>query len=121
MVARTRKHLTAWLGLTAMWLVMLLPIASQLIVAAHRDDPLNAPLCVAKQSGASHVEQSGDSLGACGYCNFLAEHVAVGAVPPLPPVVVLLVTAVATPVLSTSHTPFDGFPSGRPRDPPTFA
>ena len=121
MIVRTRKHLTAWLGLTAMWLIVLLPIASQLIVAAHHADPLNAPLCVAKQSGSSHAGQQVDLLDACGYCNFLSEHAAVSADPPLPPGVVLLVTAATAPVLSTSHTPFDGFPSGRPRDPPTFA
>ncbi|WP_374192452.1 hypothetical protein [Trinickia acidisoli] len=43
MALRSRKHLTAWLGIIAMWLIVLAPLVSQLIVAAHRDDSTGAP------------------------------------------------------------------------------
>lgn len=121
---RTRKHLTAWLGLFAMWLIVLAPVVSQLVVAARLDDPATAALCSATQpatatDGGYHAH--GDSLAACGYCDLLAGHM---AIPTLPPpsllVLVILVLIVAAPILSTRFTPLGAFPSGRPRAPPAF-
>ncbi|RDU97763.1 DUF2946 domain-containing protein [Trinickia dinghuensis] len=122
MAPRSRKHLTAWLGLIAMWLIVLAPIVSQLVVAAHRDDPTFAALCSATQSSpdAAHVTHA-DPLAACGYCDLLANHMAMPTVPPVPLVLVMLLMAVAVPALSVRYTPLGAFPSGRPRAPPAFS
>ena len=121
MPPRSRKHLTAWLGLVAMWLIVLAPIVSQLVVAAHRTDPAAAALCSAGQAptDSAHVARA-DPLAACGYCDLLADHIAMPAVPPSPLVLVMLLVAVAVPALSVRFTPLGAFPSGRPRAPPAF-
>ena len=121
MTHRPRKHLTAWLGLVAMWLIVLAPLVSQLVIAAHRDDT-TAVLCSAMQPSADtgHLARH-NSLAACGYCDLLANQAAMPTVPPSPLVLMLLVTIAAAPVLSTRHTPLGAFPSGRPRAPPAFS
>jgi len=114
-----RKHLTAWLGLIAMWLIVLAPVVSQLVVAARSDDLATTVLCSAMHPTAdSGHHTDGEPLAACGYCDLLAGHV---AIPPLPPsllVLVMLLMIVAAPVLSTRFTPLGTFPSGAPRAPP---
>jgi hypothetical protein len=123
MAARSRKHLTAWLGLIAMWLIVLAPIVSQLVIAAHRNDPTTAPLCSAIEpvvNDSAHVTHA-DPLAACGYCDLLADHMAMPTIPPAPLVLVMLVVALAAPTLSTRFTPLGAFPSGRPRAPPAFS
>ncbi|MGN6652036.1 DUF2946 domain-containing protein [Trinickia sp.] len=122
MALRSRKHLTAWLGLVAMWLIVLAPIVSQLVVAAHRADPSAAPLCSAVEptAGSAHATPA-DPLAACGYCDLLADHIAMPAVPPAPLVLVMLLVSVTVPVLSVRFTPLGAFPSGRPRAPPAFS
>lgn len=122
MALRSRKHLTAWLGLIAMWLIVLAPIVSQCVVAAHRADPAAAPLCSAVQPTADSAHAThADPLAACGYCDLLADHIAMPAVPPSPLVLVMLLIAVSIPVLSVRFTPLGAFPSGRPRAPPAFS
>ncbi|WP_186275438.1 DUF2946 family protein [Burkholderia gladioli] len=68
----SRRRLTAWLGLLAIWLLVLMPLASQLseAAAAHRPD---APICAAAQHVDRH-ELPRDALSACGYCDLLASH-----------------------------------------------
>ncbi|WP_321813045.1 MULTISPECIES: DUF2946 domain-containing protein [unclassified Paraburkholderia] len=120
---KLRKHilLTAWLGLVAMWLIVLAPLASQLIAAHHAHEP-DATLCSALQpaSSAPHLSHD-DAFGACGYCNLLEHHVAMPAiaVPEAQRALVANVERAAT--LSTRHTPFGAFPSGRPRAPPAVS
>ena len=120
---KLRKHalLTAWLGLVAMWLIVLAPLVSQL-VAAHQAQQPDAALCSALQpaSAAPHLSHD-DAFGACGYCNLLEHHVAMPsiAVPALTLGFAIADAVVAT--LSTRHTPFGAFPSGRPRAPPALA
>ncbi|WP_414448037.1 DUF2946 family protein [Burkholderia sp. 22PA0099] len=68
-----RRRLTAWLGLLAVWLLVLMPLASQLEEAAAAQRP-DAPICAAAQ----HPGQPGqphDALSACGYCTLAASHV----------------------------------------------
>lgn len=122
MAFRSRTHLTAWLGLIAMWLIVLAPIVSQLVVASHRDDPTAAALCTAIQpaSETAHAAHA-DPLAACGYCDLLADHIVVPTVPPAPLVLVMLLVAIAVPTLSVRHTPLGAFPSGQPRAPPVFS
>lgn len=117
-----RKHtlLTTWLGLVAMWLIVLAPLVSQLVAAhrAHEPDTTLA-LCSAVQpaSTAPHLSHD-DAFGACGYCHLFEHHVAMTpvAAPEPSATPVLAVDTVAT--LSTRFTPLGAFPSGRPRDPP---
>ena len=119
---RARNHLTAWLGLIAMWLVVLAPVVSQLVVAAHADNPATAALCsvVPPAAGHAHYGRQGDPLAACGYCDLLADHPALPAVPAPTLLLVVLIVAMAVPVLSTRFTPLGAFPSGRPRGPPAL-
>jgi hypothetical protein len=123
MAPRSRNHLTAWLGLIAMWLIVLAPIVSQLVIAAHRDDPTVAALCSAVQpsSDSAHAAHPGDPLAACGYCDLLADHMAMPTLPPAPLTLVMLIVALAVPALIVRFTPLGAFPSGRPRAPPAFS
>jgi len=118
MTLPSRKHLTAWLGLVAMWLIVLAPVLSQFVVAARAGDPA-VTLCSAPHASSSTVHAShGDPLAACGYCNLLADHVAMPTLPPAPMAFVMLMAIAAVAVLSTRFTPLGAFPSGRPRAPP---
>ncbi|HKT99813.1 MAG TPA: DUF2946 domain-containing protein [Paraburkholderia sp.] len=116
----SRKHtlLTAWLGLVAMWLIMLAPLVSQL-VAAHQAHEPDAVLCSAIQpaSTAQHLSHN-DAFGACGYCHLLQHHAAMPGVPAPEPSRALVADLERVAPLSTRHTPFGAFPSGRPRAPP---
>jgi hypothetical protein len=121
MARPSRNHLTAWLGLVAMWLIVLAPLVSQLIVASHRDEP-NAVVCSATQPAADSVHTThSDSLAACGYCDLIATHAAMPAPTPSVLVLVTLVALAAIPALSVRFTPLGAFPSGRPRAPPAFS
>jgi hypothetical protein len=116
-----RKYLTAWLGLIAMWLIVFAPIVSQLVVSAHAHEPV-AALCSADQPGTPDRQQGpADSLAACGYCDLLADHMAVPSIPPAALSVLVLVSMAAAPVLNTRFTPLGAFPSGRPRGPPAVS
>ncbi|PRE45492.1 DUF2946 domain-containing protein [Burkholderia multivorans] len=126
MSARSRNDLTAWLGLVAMWLVVLAPIISQLVVSAHRHDPDNTPICsvampMPGDMPPSGMHDQGDMLAACGYCDLLADHIAIPSMPPVLPPFVMVVMFVAAAVLSTRFTPLGAFPFGRPRAPPVFS
>jgi hypothetical protein len=85
---RRFRKLTAWLGIVAIWLTVLLPLASQLQASALR---LDAPLCSADSDsgGHSHSRHDGASRGlhldACGYCSLLAHSPALGSAPPVLP------------------------------------
>ena len=105
-----------------MWLVVLAPLVSQLVVAAREDDPSAAVVCSAAEH-TSHAGQAAhdDTLAACGYCDLLAAHAAISAPEPSPPVLIALVVTAAAPVLSTAFTPLGAFASGRPRAPPVFS
>lgn len=126
MTARSRNHLTAWLGLIAMWLVVLAPLVSQLVVSVHRYDLDNAPICSVTgpaSGGMSHsgMQDRSDMLAACGYCDLLAGHIAIPSMPPVLAPLVMVVMLIAAAVLSTRFTPLGAFPSGRPRAPPVFS
>jgi Protein of unknown function (DUF2946) len=118
MTTHTRKSLTAWLSLIAMWLVVFAPLVSQLIVSARAEQPV-APICSAVQAGDMSGHASPDDLlGACGYCDLLATHAAMPSVPAAALSTPLIVALAAAPVLPTRFTPLGAFPAGRPRAPP---
>ena len=64
-----------------MWLIVLAPLVSQLVVAAREDDPSAAVVCSAAEH-TGYVEQAAhdDAVAACGYCDLLAAHAAISAV-----------------------------------------
>lgn len=120
MTYQTRKHLTVWLGLIAMWLVVCAPVISQLAASARAHEPV-AALCSAAQTGDTVHRTQADSLAACGYCDLLATHAAMPSVPPAALSMLVLIVIAPAPVLSTRFTPLGAFPSGRPRAPPAAA
>jgi hypothetical protein len=82
---RQSRKLTAWLGIVAIWLMVLGPLASQLEARASR---LEMPVCGADSGAhAQHGHQAGQHaqhglhLDACGYCSLLAHSPALGTVP----------------------------------------
>lgn len=112
-----RNHMTAWLGLIAMWLIVFAPIVSQLVMSARMHEQAGDG-CAIVASGHDGHHTPVDMAGACGYCDLLANHAVLPKVPSAPLSTVLLVWIVATPVLSTVFAPLATFPSGRPRAPP---
>ena len=89
MLTRSRKRFSAWLGLTAMCLVLCVPAVSQWL-AAHRVSvsQIDATFCTVDgltqslvpsvastdSHATSHHSQSVDHGDACGYCSLLANH-----------------------------------------------
>ena len=78
---RSHRKLTAWLGLLAIWLGLLMPIASQ-SVQRHHDPDLKLSFCFPDGKQDIHLatpdthqdtHQSHD-WKACGYCGLLALH-----------------------------------------------
>jgi hypothetical protein len=88
MPTRFRK-LTAWLGILAIWLVIAMPLVSQ-VMAARAATPatLDMPVCDAMQDAAHgvmpHAAHGHHSLhtDACGYCSFFAHTPALYAAAP---------------------------------------
>ena len=121
MKLRAHKHSVAWFGLIAMWLVVVAPLVSQLLVASRAHEPGSA-ICSAVGSDAPAAHHaSADKLAACGYCDLVSHHVAALSVPPAGLIAMLLlaVAQVSAPPLFVPHAA--AFPSGRPRDPPVLS
>lgn len=110
--------MTAWLGLIAMWLVICVPLVSQLVVASRAHEPVAALCSAVTPTDMSHHDGAADPLSACGYCDLLATHTAMPSVAPVVVQTTALVMTMAAPVLSVRFTPLGAFPSGRPRAPP---
>ncbi|WP_322787131.1 DUF2946 domain-containing protein [Paraburkholderia dilworthii] len=104
----------------AIWLIVLGPVVSQLVVAARNAEPVVA-MCTATTPSADTQPMHGNGMVACGYCDLLADHTTLPSIAPPLPVLVMFVTIVAAPILSTRFTPLGAFPSGRPRAPPVFS
>ncbi|WP_233868966.1 DUF2946 domain-containing protein [Paraburkholderia adhaesiva] len=139
---RFRKHLTAWLGLIAMWLVVFAPIVSQLVERA-RSHEYPVVVCTEMNMGdmrmgsmhmhkahmkmaAAGVNDAGHhaakpTMAACDYCTLLATHAAMPAIGHTAESADMLVMFAATRVLSTRFTPIGAFPAGRPRAPPVLS
>ncbi|MFC5430724.1 DUF2946 domain-containing protein [Paraburkholderia denitrificans] len=122
-----RKHLTAWLGLIAMWLIVFAPVVSQLLVSGvaherHISVPqhMSADCPMYQHAGAGH-DAMADPLSACGYCDLLGAHPAMPSIPPMVLSLLVLAVVAAAPILSTRFTPLGAFPSGRPRAPPAIS
>lgn len=124
---RAHRKLTAWLGLLAIWLGLLMPIASQSL-QRHHDSELSLTYCVA--DGDQHVQvpaattdtgdhhATHDGWQACGYCGLLAQHMPVPHATALPaeagaPHHLSAAAAYAAVYLRPAHTP------AAPRAPPS--
>ena len=129
--SRRARNWTAWLGLLAMCLVVLMPLASQSLAAARaaqaRIEAIEHTLCsvdgqdsLAMPMHSGHESSPGGLMSACGYCDFMAGHAALPAVPPVALVLVLLVFIATAAMPPLRHIAFGAFPSGRPRAPPAF-
>ncbi|NIE66292.1 DUF2946 domain-containing protein [Burkholderia sp. Ax-1719] len=119
--ATARRRLSVWLALLAMWLVVVVPVASQLMSAAHAATPDTASiLCsaTAAQEPASSSHLHTDRLAACGYCSLLAHQPAMPAPPSAALALVAISVTVASALPTAQHVPAAAFPSGRPRAPP---
>ena len=117
--------MTAWLGLIAMWLIVCVPLVSQLVMASRAHEPI-APLCsVVAPADVSRPDASANplsGLSACSYCDLLATHAPMPSVPPVVAQALMILVAVVTaPVLSVRFTPLGAFPSARPRAPPLIS
>ncbi|WP_103704311.1 DUF2946 family protein [Paraburkholderia eburnea] len=122
--ACARRRFSLWLALLAMWLVVVVPVASQLMVAARAATPDTASiLCsvTAAHAPASASHLHTDRLAACGYCTLLAHQPAMAA----PPATALALVAIAAEQADAPPTaqplPAAAFPSGRPRGPPAVS
>ncbi len=119
--ATARRRFSVWLALLAMWLVVIVPVASQLRVAAQAATPDTASiLCSATAAhdatSVSHLHA--DRLAACGYCTLLAHQPAMPAPPAAALALAALTMTPAAALPTTQHIPAAAFPSGRPRAPP---
>ncbi|MBP0605911.1 MULTISPECIES: DUF2946 domain-containing protein [Burkholderia] len=117
------RHLTAWLGLLAIWIAIAAPLVSQWRIA-HAATP-EAIVCSTEHgahrpSDARGMHDHALHLDACGYCGFFAHSPAIGApaavsVDSLP---VVSVSAVASPAVAARG---DRYPRAYPRAPPERA
>ncbi|MEQ0777817.1 DUF2946 domain-containing protein [Paraburkholderia tropica] len=115
---RVRNRTTAWLGLIAMWLIVLAPLVSQLLMAERAHQPIAALCSVTQHADTSSHHTLDDALSACAYCDLLATHTAMPPIPAIMSALFALIVAAVVPALFSSYTPLGAFPSGRPRAPP---
>ncbi|KWA14369.1 hypothetical protein WL26_11380 [Burkholderia cepacia] len=117
------RHLTAWLGVLAIWFAIAAPLVSQWRVAQAATP--DAIVCSAEHGAhrspdAGRMHDHALHLDACGYCGFFAHSPAVGgpAAAALAAVPVVSVSAVAPPAVAART---DRYPRAYPRAPPERA
>ncbi|VWC88898.1 MFS transporter [Burkholderia lata] len=116
------RHLTAWLGVLAIWFAIAAPLVSQWRAAQATPDAI---VC-STEHGAHRSPDAGRThdhalhLDACGYCGFFAHSPAIGgpAATALASVPVVSVSAVAPPAVVARA---DRYPRAYPRAPPERA
>ncbi|MBR8236729.1 DUF2946 domain-containing protein [Burkholderia sp. AU42008] len=114
------RHLTAWLGLLAIWIAIAAPLVSQWRIAQTATP--EAIVCSTehaahRSSDARGMQDHALHLDACGYCGFFAHSPAIGApaavsVGSIP---VVSVSAVASLAVAARG---DRYPRAYPRAPP---
>ncbi|MCG1041516.1 DUF2946 domain-containing protein [Mycetohabitans sp. B8] len=116
---RRARKLTAWLGLTAIWLIVAMPLASQWL--SHAGRGVDTVLCSAATTGerasahgSAHVS---GHLDACGYCSLLAHSPAIGA-PQVPTLMLQRWRAATRPVIDGAPRPASRHLVSYPRAPP---
>ncbi|KVH04461.1 DUF2946 domain-containing protein [Burkholderia sp. BCCIQ04A] len=117
------RHLTAWLGLLAIWIAIAAPLVSQWRIAQAATP--EAIVCSTehgahRSSDAGGVHDHALHLDACGYCAFLAHSPAIGA-PAAASVESIPVVSVAAAASSAVAAHSDRYPRAYPRAPPERA
>ncbi|MGS0891700.1 DUF2946 domain-containing protein [Burkholderia stagnalis] len=117
------RHLTAWLGVIAIWFAIAAPLVSQWRVA--QAGIPEAIVCSAEHgahraSDAGRMHDHALHLDACGYCGFFAHSPALGSPPAVSfASVPAVVFAVAAPHVVAARG--DRYPRAYPRAPPERA
>ncbi|WP_175900210.1 DUF2946 domain-containing protein [Burkholderia seminalis] len=117
------RHLTAWLGVLAIWIAIAAPLVSQWRIAQAAAP--DAIVC-STEHGAHRSADAGSMhdhalhLDACGYCGFFAHSPAIGApvAASFASVPAVSVAAAAPPVAAARA---DRYPRAYPRAPPERA
>ncbi|HGL6717022.1 DUF2946 domain-containing protein [Burkholderia contaminans] len=117
------RHLTAWLGVLAIWFAIAAPLVSQWRVAQATTP--DAIVCSTEHGAhpspdAGRMHDHALHLDACGYCGFFAHSPAIGgsAAAALASVPVVSVSAAAPPAVAARA---DRYPRAYPRAPPERA
>ncbi|WP_175921482.1 DUF2946 domain-containing protein [Burkholderia latens] len=115
-----QRHLTAWLGVFAIWLAIAAPLVSQWRIA-HAATP-DAPVCSAEHRAtrAAAAHEHALHLDACGYCGFFAHTPAAGGAATASFAVVPFTTvSAAAPPAGAARA--ERYPRAYPRAPPERA
>lgn len=120
MTTRNQKRLAVWLGLIAMWLLVVAPVVSQIRGAANANSA-TAVFCSAN-AGRDQIEhqhpQSAAHADACGYCHLFEHHAIVPGTPSVAIYLGAILGTLAAAVLVLGFIPIGAFPAARPRAPP---
>lgn len=126
MTLRNQKRLTVWLGLIAMWLLVVAPLVSHFLLAT-RANATTGVLCSAtlqpENRGFGNADDnrqhpSTPHNDACGYCSVLEHHGVAPGTALLAVYLSCVVVAFSAITLILGFTPAGAFPTGRPRAPP---
>jgi len=128
------KRLAAWLGITAMLLLVCVPTVSRFLAVTHM---LTLSVCAeATRSGRAPVaiqvpmgdrhdapgkHRGSHILDDCGYCTLMTHDAALPSVPPALPAMLWLVVLVFVLPPVRRYIPIGAFPSRLPRAPPRFS
>lgn len=78
-MSRRHQKLTAWLGLIAIWLAVLMPVVSETrAYASSVDEGLDAARCSASATTPTQSDHHALHRDACGYCSLFAHSPAIG-------------------------------------------
>ncbi|MBR8192825.1 DUF2946 domain-containing protein [Burkholderia vietnamiensis] len=115
--ARSRNRLTAWLGIFAMWLIVIAPSVSRGLAARDADTPI-APICSVDRQSDADQHAPAVHFDACGYCDLLAHHVPAPA-SAIPQLQAVESYGVEQPSASLTFVSRDVRRAARPRDSPS--
>ncbi|WP_084068777.1 DUF2946 domain-containing protein [Paraburkholderia heleia] len=110
------KRLFPWFALCAMWLLVCLPLASQVLASRIAREPV-AGLCSGSGASPGKAGQTAGALVHCGYCDLLSSHPGLCAATSTtqPPQLIISVVVSQAPIPPLPVLPFL---AARPRDPP---
>ncbi|AFQ51228.1 DUF2946 domain-containing protein [Burkholderia cepacia] len=117
------RHLTAWLGVLAIWFAIAAPLVSQWRIAqAAVPDSIvcSADHGAHRASDAGRAHDHALHLDACGYCGFFAHNPAIGA-PAAASFALITVVAVSATAPHAVAVHADRYPRAYPREPPEHA
>ena len=102
------RHLTAWLGVLAIWFAIAAPLVSPVARRAggHARQSSAVRACAHPSPDAGRMHDHALHLDACGYCGFFAHNPAIGApaAAALASIPVVSVSAVASPAVAARST-----------------